>query len=505
MDRPPCIDGDSAMKRLALLLPLALLAPLAASSGQPAGDGASDRAAALARALDSVQAPNLSADVHFFASDELGGRDTPSEGLRVAARFVRARLQRLGFQPGARNGYFHEYELEAPQLHGERTWLEIESGGATRKLAFARDYYFSGRGRDIADATTRGPVVFGGEGDALDGLDLTDSWLLVWDNGQRTGRIRNAAEDTAAIGLIVIPGPKYDGKPFAERYAAGAESALKSGGRLRPVLGRRPASGRDLFPVIYVGAEAAAGLVPEGAQAGDKLSAVVSDVRARGGENGGRVAVENVCGFWPGSDPLLKNEVIILSAHYDHVGIDDSGDVYNGADDNASGSCGLLAVAEALKAYGPLRRSVLLLWVSGEEKGLWGSYAWTQDPWLPDGAKPICDINVDMIGRNAPDKLLLTPTADHKSFNGLARLAIRLSPEEGFPVLGSADEYWSRSDHMNFNVQLKLPVAFLFSDVHEDYHQVSDTADKIDYDKLRRVVRLVVRMLDELQADELDL
>lgn len=491
---------------LSLSLSLALLAPLGSPAAPPtvSGSSSSDRTAALARALDSVQAANLSADLHFIASDELGGRDTPSEGLRVAARFLRARLERLGFQPGAREGYFHEYELEAPQLDGGRTWLELERSGETKRLAFGSEYFFGGRA-SIIDATTRGPVVFGGAGDALDGLDLKDAWVLCWDSGQGGRRLARDAEETAAIGLILVPGPDYPGKPYAERYGDSAERALQGGGQPRPVVRRRSASGRDLFPLIYLTPEAAAGLVPAGAQVGQKLDAVAADVRVRAGADGGRIRVENVCGFWPGSDPVLKDEVIVLSAHYDHEGVRDDGDVYNGADDNGSGTCGLLAVAEALEAYGPLRRSVLLLWVSGEEKGLWGSYAWTQDPWLPDGGRAICDINVDMIGRNAPDKLLLTPTADHESFNGLSRLALRLAPQEGFPALGSADEFWSRSDHMNFNVQLKIPVAFLFSDVHEDYHKVTDTADKIDYDKVRRVVRLIVRMLDELQADELDL
>ena len=78
-----------------------------------------------------------------------------------------------------------------------------------------------------------------------------------------------------------------------------------------------------------------------------------------------------------------------------------NGDIYNGADDNGSGTCGLLAIAEALKEYGPMRRSVMLIWVSAEEKGLLGSEAWTKDPYLPGGLKPLCNINIDMIGRNA--------------------------------------------------------------------------------------------------------
>jgi Zn-dependent M28 family amino/carboxypeptidase len=220
--------------------------------------------------------------------------------------------------------------------------------------------------------------------------------------------------------------------------------------------------------------------------------------------NGGRIDCENVCGLWPGSDPALAEETILVTAHYDHVGVI-NGEIYNGADDNGSGTCGLMAIAEALTKAGPMRRSVMLMWVSGEEKGLWGSKAWTENPFLPGDHKPICDINIDMIGRNAPEKLLVTPTKDRpKDYNGLTRLAERLAPLEGFPTLGSADEYYTRSDHYNF-AKMGLPVTFLFDDVHEDYHRPTDDVDKIDYDKIRRVVRLVVRMLDGLQVDRPEL
>ena len=212
--------------------------------------------------------------------------------------------------------------------------------------------------------------------------------------------------------------------------------------------------------------------------------------------------LENVCGIWPGTD--LKDEVIILSAHYDHVGVT-GGEIFNGADDNGSGTCGLLAVAEALTHYGPMRRTIMLMWVSAEEKGLLGSAAWTKNPWLPEGMKAIANVNIDMIGRNAPAQLHITPTSEHDAYNGLTKVAERNAPLEGFPVLGSADAYWNRSDHANFSRNMGLPVAFLFSDVHEDYHKSTDTPDKIDYDKIRRVSRLVVRMLHDLQADQLDL
>ena len=135
-----------------------------------------------------------------------------------------------------------------------------------------------------------------------------------------------------------------------------------------------------------------------------------------------------------------------------------------------------------------------------------GSRAWTLDPWLPEGCRPILNINIDMIGRNAPDQLLVTPTkARANDYNGLTRLVEALGPKEGFTDIGSADTYWNRSDHANFRKNLDIPVAFLFTDVHEDYHKPTDTPDKVDYDKLHRVVRLVVRMIDELQDPVLDL
>ncbi|MEE8468084.1 MAG: M20/M25/M40 family metallo-hydrolase, partial [Planctomycetota bacterium] len=260
-------------------------------------------------------------------------------------------------------------------------------------------------------------------------------------------------------------------------------------------------------PTIYLSEDAAEALVSsaviEEPVVGQALEFTFRESQKVSEDEG--IHLENVCGLWPGSDPELRNEVIIVSAHYDHVGSRENGDIYNGADDNGSGTTGLMAIAEALKAYGPMRRTVMLMWVSAEEKGLLGSAAWTKDPWLPEGMRPLCDINIDMIGRNAPDELGITPTKARPEYNRLTQVAENNRALEGFKELNSADAYWNRSDHANFSRNLGIPVAFLFSDVHEDYHMPTDTVDKIDLDKMRRVTRLVVRMLHDLQADDLDL
>ena len=195
--------------------------------------------------------------------------------------------------------------------------------------------------------------------------------------------------------------------------------------------------------------------------------------------------------------------MVLLSAHYDHIGVNAKGEVFNGADDNASGTSALLALAEALTVHGPFRRSVMLIWVSGEELGLLGSKAWAADPWLPEGARVICDINMDMLGRNEPGRLEYTPTPDHERHNGLSRLLAQLAPLEGFDDLQNADVDFRRSDHYVFATELDVPVLYFSGGEHEDYHRVTDTAEKLDSEKVARCARLALRIVGALQGDEL--
>ena len=389
--------------------------------------------------------------------------------------------------------YFDEYRLTSTALDPAASGLELVRGGTKRVLAPGQDYYFWG---DVAELELAGGVVYLGAGAKADyeGKALAGSWALVTmsETINWRERSRNAAE-SGALGLLVAPDPKSEEAEWwrgSKIQRTSVEGNEEGGGRS----GGGP-------PQLLLSAAGAAALLDGAAPAsGTKLDLVVTERRKPGPET--HETLENVCGFWPGRDPLFAHEVIVISAHYDHVGTQ-GGEIHNGADDNGSGTCGLLAIAEALKSYGPLRRSVLLLWVSGEEKGLWGSAAWTKKPTLAEGYRAVCNLNIDMIGRNAPDYLLITPTSAMEQYNGLTKLAEQHGPREGFPKLGSADEYWGRSDHANFSQNLGIPVAFLFSDVHEDYHQPGDDPEKIDYDKLARVVRLVLRMLDGLQEDAL--
>ncbi|MAF67074.1 MAG: hypothetical protein CMJ84_15630 [Planctomycetes bacterium] len=470
--------------------------------------------AALEAALELITADHVSADIHFIASDALAGRDTPSDGLVVAARFIRSRLQRLGIEPGAEDGYFHRYPLLRLGLDEEHTRLVASAPEAAVELSPGSDYWFRSnylRG----DADFSGGVVFAGSGSTedLDACEIEDAWALVLDDGHSGSRVRRRVRKAGGAGVVLVPRADFDGEPYAEKYGAGLASFIE--GRISYPTERGAASRRmSIFPQLALtqstglrllalasGRPADVPLESWTPTLGADLGLTLSDER-RVVHDGESVQMENVCGFLPGNDPELKGEVLIVSAHYDHVGAR-GGKIWNGADDNGSGTTGLLQVAEALRRYGPMRRSVLLIWVSGEEKGLWGSRAWSDAPWLPEGCRPVANLNIDMIGRNAPDELYITPSAEHAQHNGIVKLAQRLAPLEGFPVLESADDYYHRSDQAMF-ARLGIPVAFLFAGIHEDYHQPTDTPDKIDYDKLRRVARLVVRLLDALQTDTLD-
>ena len=485
---------------------LALLLPILPAAG--------GNKVALEAALSAVSAEEIKTDLYFIASDDLEGRDTPSAGLNTAASYIRSRLHRLGWQPGAKDGYYYVWQVEKKGLDPDL--CHVDFGG--QSFALGKDYFLSGFGLAAARETS-GAVVCLGEAkkEDVEKLELTGKWALVLDRAQDFGPLRRDLAKKQVAGMIVLPAPDYSGKPYAERFAS--DFAMQKTGRVSRVRAEDEAKSAEPerprgIVSVYLAPEAgkallaAAGVKADALASGMQLKVEVKETRGLAGK-GGRIDVQNVCGFWPGSDPTLKNEMIIISAHYDHVGME-GGVVHNGADDNGSGTCCLLSLAEAIKQYGPLRRSIFLMWVCGEEKGLWGSEAWNKNPYLPEGCKPVADINIDMVGRNAPEKLLITPTEKHKSYSFLTKVAESFAAEEGFhgpnkgdPPLGSADAYWTRSDHYNF-VQAGIPACFLFSDVHEDYHQPTDDPEKIDYDKIHRAARLVLRMLDALQNDKID-
>lgn len=218
----------------------------------------------------------------------------------------------------------------------------------------------------------------------------------------------------------------------------------------------------------------------------------------------------NVVAVLPGSDPVLRDTYVVFSAHVDHLGTgepDSTGDsIYNGADDDASGTSALVEIAEAfaaLSAEGSRpARSVIFLGVSGEERGLLGSEWFTDHSPVPLESI-VADLNMDMIARNAPDTIVVIGQ-EYSSLGPLVRSVAAERRELGLTVIPDPwpdERFFFRSDHFNF-ARKEIPALFFFAGVHEDYHQPSDEPDTVDADKAARVARLAFYTAHAIATDE---
>jgi Zn-dependent M28 family amino/carboxypeptidase len=205
------------------------------------------------------------------------------------------------------------------------------------------------------------------------------------------------------------------------------------------------------------------------------------------------VELDNVVAWLPGSDAKLAEEVLVIGAHYDHIGVDARGRIGFGADDNASGSAGLVEIAQALAQAHP-RRSILACSFSGEEDGLLGSQALAAR--LPvEKSRIVAMVNMDMIGRGDKDEVAVLGIVQNPALEKVLERARKLAPSGvGKLVLRQGEELFQRSDHYSFH-QLGLPVLFFFEGLpierNPDYHTWRDTIDKLDLEKMRRTSVLV--------------
>ena len=195
----------------------------------------------------------------------------------------------------------------------------------------------------------------------------------------------------------------------------------------------------------------------------------------------------DVVGVIPGRDPVLSREFVFVTAHFDHLGMS-WGSMYPGADDNASGTAGLLALMRLLKDSNP-RRSIAFLAVSGEEEGLLGSEAYLEAPPIPNSTIK-ADINMDMVGRGRQGELHVMPARQDGYVTTLTEDARAIASAQGLPLSAGIEQHWHDSDHYSF-AKRAIPSICFNTGIHEDYHQPTDTPDKIDYGKLTAVVRIV--------------
>lgn len=470
--------------RLALLLALLPL-PVAAQDG------------AAARAAETITESDVLRRIHLIAHDSMGGRWTPSRGLDLTAAYVAEEFRRFGLRPGGDSGSFlQRYPILQEVVAADRSSLGFSGPGVELALDFATEAaLIRGRG------TASGPVMLAGgmpdparlERNALRGK------VLVWfpDSTMRGPRLALAPRLLAPLGPAMTVVVVEDDSALAVFRRRQAQPMVSVGRAGEPI-------------VVAVHARSLVARIPEaaGALAEARAAGVFAPREVPGWV--GRGAVErdvrreewapNTVGILPGVDPGLRNEYVVFSAHMDHVGrvgegpcqARDGDTICNGADDDASGTVGILELAEAFTRPGVRpRRSLIFLTVSGEERGLWGSDWFAGHPPVPL-ASIVANLNADMIGRNWTDTIVVIGKEHSDLGTTLHRVAAR-HPELGLaPIddLWPEQRFYERSDHYHF-ARRGVPVLFFFNGTHEDYHRPSDHPDRIDAEKLARVARLM--------------
>ncbi len=493
---------------------------------------------ALARQYAAtITAEDLSRHLHIIAADSMQGRDTGSEGQKMAADYIASQFFDSNLKPVVRSedgveGYYQEFELvrKTPGI------AYIETG--TQRRVNGQDFIVQGVQSNIP-ANTAG-VVFTGYGIESDrysdyaGLDVQGKAVLFF-----TG------EPVARNGNNLVTGTSSPSewandtrKKTALAFQKGAQSVFVVYADAKPdqwgqsLNSYRPSSslklkyklaGQKNTPVFTTNLALAAEIMgvsekkltrqknrigrrKKPVRLPDASITWAAEVQEE------LVSSENVAGLIQGTDK--KDELIVITAHYDHVGVHD-GQIYNGADDDGSGTVAIMEIAQAFArarsdGFAP-RRSVLFMTVAGEEKGLLGSEFYTDHPLFPL-QNTVANLNIDMIGRiddahkGNPDYIYLI--GSDKLSSGLH--AISEEANKKFSGLqldytyndpADPNRFYYRSDHYNF-AKHKIPVIFYFNGVHEDYHQPTDDVEKINFQKLEKISRLVFHTAWELANRE---
>jgi aminopeptidase YwaD len=503
----PCAGRGIAAKNtvvtsLAILFTL-LVFTLLASSSSPS--------------ISTADANRYLDDIKALTTPAMEGRGAGSKGLTRAAHIIEKRYKSLGLEPAGTHLYFQPFTvITGAQLKGKNEFALL-TGDLKRKLKAKQDFVpfsFS------ASGAARGSLVFAGYGISADefhyddyaGIDVKDKIVVVMryeppsfgvkggnhgmtQHSQLVSKVINARNHGAKALVLLngklgdgeedlltrfgsVSGPENSGIICLQVKNAVAEGWFKAGGK----------SLAELQEQINASSKPASFALPESQSA--SLAVNIHTTRA---------TVNNVLAYLPGK----TDEYVIIGAHYDHLGHGnfDSlapsqiGQIHPGADDNASGTAGVLELARLLAPQkGQLRRGILFASFAGEELGLLGSAEWVKEPTRPLG-KAVAMLNMDMIGRIKDHKVYIGGIGTGSTLKAAVEQAQQGS---GFKIEYSPGGY-SSSDHTSF-VTKKIPVLFFFSGLHSDYHKPSDTWEKIDPESAARLLN-VVGATGELLAD----
>lgn len=457
---------------------------------------------------NTITAEELKTDLYTYASDEFEGRETGAEGQKKAVNFIKARYESLGIPAAKKDGnYFQEVPLEVLEI----PTVELSVDGQSFNIG---DDFVSLLGSSSGTINSN-EIVYAGygieEGDYSNYKDLDVNCKVV---------LIKSGEPMDANGNNILTGTTEKSKwsNFRQEFSAKRDLAKEKG--VKALLFYHPeaygfvsrrygaGSGRmslksnaESMYYLFV-SDGLAKAINSDIETESSSKTVSKNFSMNFTKNVKDFNSENVAAFLKGTEH--PDEVIVVSAHLDHEGIKD-GQIYNGADDDGSGTVAILQIAEAFKqatneGNGP-KRSILFLHVTGEEKGLLGSQYYTDfDPIIPL-ANTVADLNIDMIGRvdpkheNDPNYLYLIgsdklSTELHNLSEEVNKECCNLLFDYTYNDENDPNRFYYRSDHYNF-AKNNIPVIFYFNGTHADYHQPSDTPDKINYPFLQDRTRLV--------------
>ncbi len=495
----------------------------------------------LTQAAFAQQAPSTAPDIEalkkhvgYLASDELEGRRPGTAGADKAADYLAEEFHRLklGCAPerGAadfkcrhdgkrRDGYLKEFPFIAEVILSKKNSMSFTRDGKNNAVAISDEW--APVGFSSNDAVAQAGIVFAGYGitaaelkhDDYANLDAKGKIAIIFagspdgDNPHgQFGRYADArlkaiaAKDRGVVALVVIAADEKFGNDRLAKLSYDQTDG-EAGIPVAVVSRQKAAKWFGLADAAQLGGmEKAKEKWVEYAQ---KLRDVTVNLSVEITRRA--VPAYNVVGVIEGNDPKLKREYIIIGAHYDHLGrggssslAPNSSDVHHGADDNASGTAGLLELARIFSGQrGQLRRSVIFIAFSAEESGLIGSKAYVNNPAAPL-ADAVAMLNLDMIGRMKGNMLTVGGVGTSPEFR---KLVESLNPASGGFALRLNDDGFGPSDHSSFYAK-QIPVLFFFSGTHEDYHKPSDTADKINYEGQAKIVGFVAEIARAIDRGE---
>jgi len=458
---------------------------------------------------NTITADDMKRHLYIIAGAEMEGRDTPSPGLEKAANYIESHFKEFGLLPGNKDSYRQQYPLYKDSM----TSTTLQVNGVAAELS--KDFQPNTNINHTAELRFS-EVVFAGYGivdgaiDSYKDLDVKGKLVLLLD-GSPTGfkptaqGFRSAANVFSKIGkarelgaaAVLFVYGNYPRKTFNTTgaynlnvYAPAIypETFTISENIAQQIMGE---DGKGIIEKMKTAA-----LPGKVYKANLDLSYFKTTITAH---------ASNVIGMIEGSDK--KDEYVFVTSHYDHIGMRADGTINFGADDDGSGSTGILELAEAFSkakaaGKGP-RRTIVFMTVSGEEKGLWGSEYYTNHPIFPL-EKTTVDLNIDMIGRIGEEYLKEKDSVNYIYVIGDDKLSTDLTPitdqinakyskmklDRKYNDPNDKNRFYYRSDHYNF-AEKGVPVIFYFNGVHADYHRPTDTPDKINYKLMAKRGQLV--------------